>query len=75
VKGVDCEKKNIKFSRGYAGAIYGNGNWCCVLRSDGVAERAIFVIDKEGIIRYIDVHNINQRPPLEVLVRELEKLN
>ena len=45
-----------------------------VLRSDGVAERALFVIDKKGIIRYIDVHNINQRPPLENLVRELEKL-
>ena len=45
-----------------------------VLRSDGVAERALFVIDKKGIIRYIDVHNINQRPLLEDLVRELEKL-
>lgn len=45
-----------------------------VLRSDGVAERALFVIDKKGIIRYIDVHNINQRPPLEDLVRELKKL-
>ena len=45
-----------------------------VLRSDGVAERALFVIDKKGLIRYIDVHNINQRPPLEKLVRELEKL-
>jgi len=45
-----------------------------VLRSDGMAERALFVIDKKGIIRYIDVHNINQRPPLETLVRELEKL-
>jgi peroxiredoxin (alkyl hydroperoxide reductase subunit C) len=45
-----------------------------VLRSDGTAERALFVIDKKGIIRYIDVHNINQRPPLENLVRELEKL-
>jgi peroxiredoxin len=45
-----------------------------VLRSDGVTERALFVIDKKGIIRYIDVHNINQRPPLENLVRELEKL-
>ena len=45
-----------------------------VLRSDGVAERALFVIDKKGFIRYIDVHNINQRPPLENLVRELEKL-
>ncbi len=46
-----------------------------VLRSDGVAERALFVIDKKGIIRYIDVHNINQRPPLEELIRELEKLD
>jgi peroxiredoxin (alkyl hydroperoxide reductase subunit C) len=46
-----------------------------VLRSDGVAERALFVIDKKGIIRNIDVHNINQRPSLETLVRELEKLN
>jgi peroxiredoxin (alkyl hydroperoxide reductase subunit C) len=45
-----------------------------VLRSDGVAERALFVIDKKGIIRYIDVHNINQRPSLEDLVRELERL-
>lgn len=45
-----------------------------VLRSDGVAERALFVIDKKGIIRYIDVHDINKRPPLDTLVRELEKL-
>jgi len=45
-----------------------------VLRTDGVAERALFVIDKKGVIRYIDVHDINERPPLEVLVRELEKL-
>lgn len=45
-----------------------------VLRSDGVSERALFVIDKEGIIRYIDVHDINKRPALEVLAKELEKL-
>ncbi len=45
-----------------------------VLRSDGVSERALFVIDKKGIIRYIDVHDINKRPRLEDLVRELEKL-
>jgi peroxiredoxin (alkyl hydroperoxide reductase subunit C) len=45
-----------------------------VLRSDGVTERALFIIDKKGIIRYIDVHNINQRPSLEVLVEELDKL-
>ncbi|KFO68549.1 alkyl hydroperoxide reductase [Smithella sp. SCADC] len=46
-----------------------------VLRSDGVAERALFVIDKKGIVRYIDVHNINQRPPLESLVRAMGKLH
>jgi peroxiredoxin (alkyl hydroperoxide reductase subunit C) len=45
-----------------------------VLRSDGTAERALFVIDRKGIIRYIDVHDINKRPPLEDLIRELEKL-
>jgi peroxiredoxin (alkyl hydroperoxide reductase subunit C) len=45
-----------------------------VLRSNGTSERALFVIDKKGVIRYIDVHDINQRPPLEDLVGALEKL-
>jgi len=45
-----------------------------ILRSDGVAERGVFVIDKAGVIRYIDVHDINDRPSLENLVKELEKL-
>ncbi len=46
-----------------------------ILRSNGVSERALFVIDKEGFIRAIDVHDINRRPPLEALVKELTKLN
>jgi peroxiredoxin (alkyl hydroperoxide reductase subunit C) len=45
-----------------------------VLRSNGVSERALFVIGKNGLIRYIDVHDINKRPPLEGLVGALEKL-
>ena len=45
-----------------------------VLRSDGVAERALIVIDKKGIVRYIEVHDINKRPLLEDLVKKLEKL-
>jgi peroxiredoxin len=45
-----------------------------ILRSDGVSERALFVIDKKGIIRYIDIHDINKRPILDDLVKELEKL-
>ncbi len=46
-----------------------------VLRSDGVSERALFIIDKKGVIRYIDVHDINERPSLENLVRALQKIN
>ncbi|MBF0497582.1 MAG: peroxiredoxin [Deltaproteobacteria bacterium] len=45
-----------------------------VLRSDGVTERALFVIDKQGVIRYIDIHDINVRPDLGVLAEELDKL-
>jgi len=46
-----------------------------VLRSDGVSERALFIIDKKGIIRYIDVHDINKRPRLEILIKELAKFS
>ncbi len=45
-----------------------------VLRSNGVSERALFVVDKKGVIRYINVHDINKRPPLEDLASALEKL-
>jgi len=45
-----------------------------VLRSDGVSERALFILDKQGVIQYIDVHDINARPDLGVLVEELAKL-
>jgi peroxiredoxin len=46
-----------------------------VLRSDGTAERATFVIDKKGIVRHIDVHDINTMPRLEDLDKELAKLD
>jgi peroxiredoxin len=45
-----------------------------VLRSSGTSERALFLIDKQGVIRYIDIHDINDMPKLEVLAKELEKL-
>lgn len=45
-----------------------------VLRSDGTAERALFLIDTKGIIRYIDVHDINLRPDLGEIVQEMKKL-
>ncbi len=45
-----------------------------VLRSDGIAERAIFIVDRKGKIRYIGLQDINVRPLLEDIVKELEKL-
>lgn len=45
-----------------------------VLRSSGVSERALFIIDKKGIIRYIDIHDIKERPNTELLLNQLKKL-
>jgi glutaredoxin len=45
-----------------------------VLREDGRSERAIFVIDKTGIIRYVDVHDIDLQPDNEELFRVLAEL-
>jgi alkyl hydroperoxide reductase subunit AhpC len=40
----------------------------------GHTERAILIIDKEGIVRYIDVHDSGEQPDLQQIVEELEKL-
>jgi peroxiredoxin (alkyl hydroperoxide reductase subunit C) len=45
-----------------------------VLRSDGLAERALFIIDKEGLIRFIQVSDINKKPDVAVCALELRKL-
>ncbi|MFK5954284.1 MAG: peroxiredoxin [Desulfobacterium sp.] len=45
-----------------------------VLRSDGMADRALFIIDKTGMLRFVHVGDINVRPDLEIIVNELEKL-
>jgi glutaredoxin len=42
-----------------------------VLRSEGYSERALFVVDRRGMIRYVDVHDIDEQPDNEVLFREL----
>ncbi len=46
-----------------------------ILRTDGVSERAIFLIDKKGIIRFIHVEDINIRPDLGMIIKELKKLS
>ena len=45
-----------------------------VLRSDGVSERALFVIDKAGVLRAIHVADIKVRTNLELRAVELKKL-
>ncbi len=45
-----------------------------VLRPEGYSERAIFIIDKEGIIQYIDIHDIDDQPDNDVLFAELQRI-
>ncbi len=42
---------------------------------EGYTERAIFVIDKQGIIRYVDVHDISLQPDNEELFRVLAQID
>jgi peroxiredoxin (alkyl hydroperoxide reductase subunit C) len=46
-----------------------------VLRNDGTTERALFYIDKNGIIVDIMISDINDRPALEGIAKSLEKLH
>lgn len=45
-----------------------------VLRDDGKSERAIFVFDKKGVIRYVDVHDIDDLPDNEELFKVLAEI-
>jgi glutaredoxin len=57
------------YPHGYIAKMYG------VFRpEDGYAERALFVIDKSCVIRYVDVHDIDQQPDNEELFRVLAEV-
>jgi peroxiredoxin (alkyl hydroperoxide reductase subunit C) len=45
-----------------------------VLRADGLAERAIFLVDKAGVIRWTRLHDMPEQPDVDELFREIEKL-
>jgi peroxiredoxin len=46
-----------------------------VLRGhSGQAERAIFVVDKKGMIAYVDIHDIAEQPPTDTIIAALDKL-
>lgn len=42
--------------------------------ADGITERALFVIDKEGKVAYIDIHDISKQPDNEEIFDVLRKL-
>ena len=46
-----------------------------VLRSDGTAERALILVDKQGIVRWTHVSDINIRPDLGMIVQALNQLD
>jgi len=46
-----------------------------VLRGDsGTCERAIFVVDKQGKVTYVDIHDIGEQPPTDRIMAALDKL-
>ena len=54
---------------GFVAALYG------VLRGEsGICERAIFVIDRQGKVAYVDVHDIAEQPPTDKIMAALDKL-
>jgi peroxiredoxin len=54
---------------GQVASLYG------VLRGDaGICERAIFVVDRQGKIAYIDIHAISEQPPTDKIMAALDKL-
>jgi glutaredoxin len=57
------------FPHGKVAEMYG------VLRAEGYTERAIVVIDKQGILRYVDVHDISTQPDNEELLRVLAEVD
>jgi peroxiredoxin len=45
-----------------------------VLREDGLSERAIFLVDKAGVIRWTSLHTIPEQPDFEALVTALRAI-
>ena len=43
-------------------------------QSDGISERAIFVVDKEGKLVFKDIHDISDQPDNEEIFEVLRKL-
>jgi glutaredoxin len=45
-----------------------------VFREDGRSERALFVVDKNGVVQYVDIHDIDDQPDNDEVFRVLARL-
>ncbi len=45
-----------------------------ILREEGFSERALFIIDKEGKVRFAQVHELKMQPDNSVVLDALKKL-
>ncbi len=46
-----------------------------VMREEGYSERALFLLDRQGIIRYMDIHAIDQQPDNAVALEEIRRMD
>ena len=45
-----------------------------VLREQGFSERALFIVDKAGVVRFSQVHDLKTQPDNNVVLAEIKKL-
>lgn len=45
-----------------------------VLRAEGFTERAVFIVDKQGLVQYVDIHKISEPPDPQEVLRALDNL-
>jgi peroxiredoxin len=45
-----------------------------LMEDKGICERAIVIVDKQGKVAYVDVHETSEQPDPEVLLEVLRKL-
>lgn len=67
-KQIGVEYQLLSDMRWQASDAYG------VLREEGFTNRAAFVIDKEGVLRHIEVTSPGEQPDQDEVLRALEKL-
>jgi glutaredoxin len=45
-----------------------------LIHEEGKSERALFVVDKQGIVQYVDIHDIDDQPDNEEVFEVLQQL-